>query len=211
MRLRSEFSVLNLSMLQCRVCKKIEQLALYPHSFLSDPPETTDDAVRSIFASRPFNRAADYTYSHNYNWCAIRPWNCSVCVIIQVIRATPSKLHLWRGWSLAVWSQLSQFQLFIEAGQGWKIPFDSDGIWTLDLPTLTLKCWPLHHGCCCKQTNKNKQTKSQKESHAGVLKKRSKTHKRLKERFLIRGNRTKCANFRCNHLFRGTYNTTENS
>ena len=41
--------------------------------------------------------------------------------------------------------------------------------------------------------------------------KRSKTHKRLKERFLIRQNRTKRANFRCNHLFRATYNTTENS
>ena len=40
---------------------------------------------------------------------------------------------------------------------------------------------------------------------------RSKTHKRLKECFLIRRNRTKRANFRCNHLFRATYNTTENS
>ena len=37
---------------------------------------------------------------------------------------------------------------------------------------------------------------------------RSKTHKRLKELFLIRRNRTKRANFRCNHLFRATYNTT---
>ena len=40
---------------------------------------------------------------------------------------------------------------------------------------------------------------------------RSKTHKRFQERFLIIRNRTKCANFRCNHLFRATYNTTENS
>ena len=40
---------------------------------------------------------------------------------------------------------------------------------------------------------------------------RSKTHKRLKERFLIRRNRTKRANFRCNNLFRATYNTTENT
>ena len=39
----------------------------------------------------------------------------------------------------------------------------------------------------------------------------SKTHKRSKEHFLIRRNRTKRANFRCNHLFRATYNTTENS
>ena len=31
----------------------------------------------------------------------------------------------------------------------------------------------------------------------------SKTHKRLKERFLIRRNRTKRANFRCNHLWIG--------
>ena len=34
----------------------------------------------------------------------------------------------------------------------------------------------------------------------------AKTHKRLKERFLIRRNRTKHAHFRCNHLFRATYN-----
>ena len=38
-----------------------------------------------------------------------------------------------------------------------------------------------------------------------------KTHKRLKERFLIIRNRTKHANFRCNHLFQATYSTTENS
>ena len=37
----------------------------------------------------------------------------------------------------------------------------------------------------------------------------SKTHKRLKERFLIRWNRTKRANFRCNHLFQATYNRKE--
>ena len=36
-------------------------------------------------------------------------------------------------------------------------------------------------------------------------------HKRLKERFLIRRNRTKRANFRGNPLFQATYNTTENS
>ena len=35
-----------------------------------------------------------------------------------------------------------------------------------------------------------------------------KTRKRLKERFLIIRNRTKRANFRCNHLFRATYNRT---
>ena len=33
----------------------------------------------------------------------------------------------------------------------------------------------------------------------------SKTHKRLKERFLIGRNRTKRANFRCNHLFRAVF------
>ena len=38
-----------------------------------------------------------------------------------------------------------------------------------------------------------------------------KTHKRLKERFLIRWNRTKRANFQCNYLFWATYNTTENN
>ena len=36
--------------------------------------------------------------------------------------------------------------------------------------------------------------------------KRSKTHKRLKECFLIRWNRTKCANFRGKPLFQATYN-----
>ena len=39
----------------------------------------------------------------------------------------------------------------------------------------------------------------------------SKTHKRLKECFLIKLNRTKCANFRGNPLFQAIYNTTENS
>ena len=37
--------------------------------------------------------------------------------------------------------------------------------------------------------------------------KRSKTHKRLKERFLIRQNRTKCANFQGNNLFQDDYVT----
>ena len=41
--------------------------------------------------------------------------------------------------------------------------------------------------------------------------KRSKTHKRLKECFLIGQNWTKRANFWCNHLFQATYDTTENS
>ena len=38
-----------------------------------------------------------------------------------------------------------------------------------------------------------------------------KTLKRLKEHFLISRNRTKRANFQCNHLSQATYNTTENS
>ena len=50
--------------------------------------------------------------------------------------------------------------------------------------------------------------KSETELTASVLKKRSKTHKRLKERFLVRQNRTKRANFRCNHLFQATYNSS---
>ena len=41
---------------------------------------------------------------------------------------------------------------------------------------------------------------------ASVLKKRSKTHKRLKERFLLRRNRTKRANFRGSPLFQASYN-----
>ena len=43
--------------------------------------------------------------------------------------------------------------------------------------------------------------KSETELTAGILKKRSKAHKRLKERFLIRQNRTKRANFRGSLLF----------
>ena len=39
----------------------------------------------------------------------------------------------------------------------------------------------------------------------------SKTHKRLKERFLIRRIKTKRANFRGNPLFQATYNTKEKS
>ena len=40
---------------------------------------------------------------------------------------------------------------------------------------------------------------------------RSKTHKRLKEHFLTRQNRTKRTNFRGNPLFQATHITTENS
>ena len=54
--------------------------------------------------------------------------------------------------------------------------------------------------------------KSETELTASVLKKISKTHERLKERFLIRQNRTKRANFRGKPLFQATYNNaTENS
>ena len=48
---------------------------------------------------------------------------------------------------------------------------------------------------------------------ASVLKKKKKkknseTHKRLKERFLIRRNKTKRANFRASPLFEATYKST---
>ena len=39
-----------------------------------------------------------------------------------------------------------------------------------------------------------------------VTKLKSRTHKRLKERFLIGRNRTKCSNFRRSSLFEATYN-----
>ena len=45
--------------------------------------------------------------------------------------------------------------------------------------------------------------------HRQRSEKRSKTHKRLKERFLIRRNRTKRANFRGNPLFQATYNNNK--
>ena len=48
--------------------------------------------------------------------------------------------------------------------------------------------------------------KNLKQLTASVVKKDPKTHKRLKENFLIRRNRTKCANFRGNPLFQATYN-----
>ena len=51
--------------------------------------------------------------------------------------------------------------------------------------------------------------KSETELTASVLKKRSKTQKRLKERLLIGRNRTKRANFRGNSLFQATHNTTK--
>ena len=35
-----------------------------------------------------------------------RPGNCGTCYVGQAIRATPSKMHPWSGWRLAVWSQL---------------------------------------------------------------------------------------------------------
>ena len=56
-----------------------------------------------------------------------------------------------------------------------------------------------------------KKKKSETELTASVLKKDKKTHKRLKERFLIRRNRTKRANIWGNPLFLARYNTTENS
>ena len=54
--------------------------------------------------------------------------------------------------------------------------------------------------------NKIKIKPTKIELTASVLKKRSKTHKRLKERFLIRRNRTKRANFRGCPLCQATYN-----
>ena len=53
-------------------------------------------------------------------------------------------------------------------------------------------------------------SKSEFQFQVNEIGSRSKTRKRLKERFLIRRNRTKRANCRCNHLFQATYNTTEN-
>ena len=55
-------------------------------------------------------------------------------------------------------------------------------------------CWKIWNRLDCQHSEKS-----------------SKTHKRLNERFLIRQNMTKRANFRCNHLFQATYNTTVNS
>ena len=52
----------------------------------------------------------------------------------------------------------------------------------------------------------HKQKKSETELTANVLKKRSKTHKRLKERFLVGPNRTKRANFRGSPLYHAMYN-----
>ena len=48
--------------------------------------------------------------------------------------------------------------------------------------------------------------KSETELTASVLKRRSKTHKKLKERFLVGRNKTKRANFRRSPLFQATYN-----
>ena len=47
---------------------------------------------------------------------------------------------------------------------------------------------------------------SETEWIASVLKKRSQTHKKLKECFLIGRNRTKCANFQESPPFQATYN-----
>ena len=64
-------------------------------------------------------------------------------------------------------------------------------------------------GPCSKKQQQQKQIWNRVDCQRSE--KRSKTHKRLKERFLIIRNRTKRANFRCNHLFQATHNTTENS
>ena len=70
--------------------------------------------------------------------------------------------------------------------------------------TMQFKCWIVtSYLPKCKSRiipKKKKKKKSETKLTATVLKKRSKTHKRLKERFLIGRNRTKRANFRCIHL-----------
>ena len=53
---------------------------------------------------------------------------------------------------------------------------------------------------------KVEEKKSETVLTASVLKKRSKTHKRLKERFLVRRKRTKRANFRGGPPFQARYN-----
>ena len=55
-------------------------------------------------------------------------------------------------------------------------------------------------------TTFKKKKKSETEFTASVLKKRSEIHRRLKERFLIRRNKTKRANFRGSPLSQATYN-----
>ena len=73
---------------------------------------------------------------------------------------------------------------------------------------IMFNIWSFFRACVfIWEGNKLEGKKSETELTASVLKKRSKTHKRLKEHFLIIRNRTKRANFRCNHLFRDTYNT----
>ena len=62
-----------------------------------------------------------------------------------------------------------------------------------------------------KSVNKNKVKRKGKRIKYGCLCFKILTWQMRKERFLIRWNRTKLANFRCNHLFQATYNTTENS
>ena len=69
-------------------------------------------------------------------------------------------------------------------------------------------CYDPYHSMSEEDLEKRmKKKKSETELTASVLKKkRSKTHKRLKERFLIRRNRTTRANFRRSRLFQATYN-----
>ena len=62
-----------------------------------------------------------------------------------------------------------------------------------------------------KSVNKNKVKRKGKRIKYGCSCFKILTWQMRKERFLIRWNRTKLANFRCNHLFQATYNTTENS
>ena len=53
----------------------------------------TDDAMGVHFGFRLFDRAADHTHLHNYPYVN-QAQELDTCSVGQVIRATPSKMHL---------------------------------------------------------------------------------------------------------------------
>ena len=84
----------------------------------------------------------------------IRPGNCDTCSVGQVIRATLSDASM-------MWTKLGcvdqafplgpqHTQLCIGASRSWKIPCDSDGIWTQGLPTCSLKHYATGAGAVLK-------------------------------------------------------------
>ena len=122
----------------------------------------------------------------------------------QIIMAKPSTTEhfpLLSRWLVALWT-------FLPSGSRWErlppplSPTPSPRLPASPLTSMVLQWWSVALSWIFTlQLIKKNLKHSWLPTSWSVLKKRSKTHKRLKERFLIRRNRTKCAKFRGKPLF----------